>query len=51
MPLTQLSFLDGKELIDREDDYALIISLDSVNSSSTIEAYVPIPYLKPSILS
>jgi hypothetical protein len=30
-------------LVEREDDYALIISLDSVNSSAFVEAYTPIP--------
>jgi hypothetical protein len=43
--------LDSEELIDRKDDYALIIPLDSVNASSFIEAHAPISSLKPSILS
>jgi hypothetical protein len=50
-PSTQLPLLDSKELIDREDDYAPIISLNLVNSSSIIEAYIPISSLKPSTLS
>jgi hypothetical protein len=29
--------------VERENDYALIISLDSVNSSAFVEAYTPIP--------
>jgi hypothetical protein len=29
--------------VERENDYVLIISLDSVNSSAFVEAYTPIP--------
>jgi hypothetical protein len=32
-----------KGLVERENDYALIISLDSVNSLAFVEAYTPIP--------
>jgi hypothetical protein len=42
---------DNKELNDRDDDYALIISLNSSNSSSGIEAYTPISSLNSSTLS
>jgi hypothetical protein len=35
------SVLEG--LVERENDYALIISLDSVNSLVFVEAYTPIP--------
>jgi hypothetical protein len=37
--------------VERENDYALIISLDSVNSSAFVEAYTPIPSPDLSILS
>jgi hypothetical protein len=37
--------------VERENDYALIISLDSVNSSVFVEAYTPIPSPDPSTLS
>jgi hypothetical protein len=37
--------------VERENDYALIISLDSVNSSAFVEAYTPIPSPDPSTLS
>jgi hypothetical protein len=48
----QLPFLQGnKELNDRDDDYVLIISLNSSNSSSSIEAYTPISSLNSSTLS
>jgi hypothetical protein len=38
-------------LVERENDYALIISLDSVNSSAFVEAYTPIPSPDSSTLS
>jgi hypothetical protein len=39
----QLPFLQGdEELSHRKDDYVLIISLNLSNSSSIIEAYIPI---------
>jgi hypothetical protein len=38
-------------LVERENDYALIISLDSVNSSVFVEAYTPIPSPDSSTLS
>jgi hypothetical protein len=48
----QLPCLQGdEELNDRDDDYTLIISLDSSNSSSSIEAYTPISSLNSSSLS
>jgi hypothetical protein len=48
----QLLFLQGdEELSDRNDDYVLIIYLDSSNSSSSIEAYTPISSLNSSTLS
>jgi hypothetical protein len=37
--------------VERENDYALIISLDSVNSSVFVEAYTPIPSPDSSTLS
>jgi hypothetical protein len=37
--------------VERENDYALIISLDSINSSVFVEAYTPIPSPDPSTLS
>jgi hypothetical protein len=37
--------------VERENDYVLIISLDSVNSSAFVEAYTPIPSPDPSTLS
>jgi hypothetical protein len=37
--------------VERENDYALIISLDSVNSSVFVEAYTPIPSPDLSTLS
>jgi hypothetical protein len=37
--------------VERENDYALIISLDSVNSSAFVEAYTPIPSQDPSTFS
>jgi hypothetical protein len=40
-----------KGLVERENDYTLIISLDSVNSSAFVEAYTPIPTPDPSTLS
>jgi hypothetical protein len=43
------SLLEG--LVERENDYALIISLDSVNSSAFVEAYTPIPSSDSSTLS
>jgi hypothetical protein len=38
-------------LVERENDYALIISLDSVNSSAFVEAYTPIQSPDSSTLS
>jgi hypothetical protein len=38
-------------LVERKNDYALIISLDSVNSSAFAEAYTPIPSPDSSTLS
>jgi hypothetical protein len=38
-------------LVERENNYALIISLDSVNSSAFFEAYTPIPSPDSSTLS
>jgi hypothetical protein len=38
-------------LVERENDYALVISLDSVNSSAFVEAYTPIPSSDLSTLS
>jgi hypothetical protein len=38
-------------LVERENDYALVISLDSVNSSAFVEAYTPIPSPDSSTLS
>jgi hypothetical protein len=38
-------------LIDRKNDYALIISFDSVNSSAVIESYTPLSSLHSSTLS
>jgi hypothetical protein len=38
-------------LVERENDYALIISLDSVNSSVFVEAYTPIISSDSSTLS
>jgi hypothetical protein len=38
-------------LTDRENDYALIISFDSVNSSAVIESYTPLSSLDSSTLS
>jgi hypothetical protein len=43
------SVLEG--LIDIENDYALIISFDSVNSSAVIESYTPLSSLDSSTLS
>jgi hypothetical protein len=40
-----------KGLVERENDYALVISLDSVNSSAFVEAYTPIPSSDSSTLS
>jgi hypothetical protein len=37
--------------VERENDYALIISLDSVNSLAFVEAYTPIPSSDLSTLS
>jgi hypothetical protein len=37
--------------VERENDYVLIISLDSVNSSAFVEAYTPIPSSDSSTLS
>jgi hypothetical protein len=37
--------------VERENDYALVISLDSVNSSAFVEAYTPIPSSDSSTLS
>jgi hypothetical protein len=37
--------------VERENDYALVISLDSVNSSAFVEAYTPIPSSDSSSLS
>jgi hypothetical protein len=37
--------------VERENDYVLIISLDSVNSSAFVEAYTLIPSPDPSTLS
>jgi hypothetical protein len=37
--------------VERENDYALIISLDSVNSLAFVEAYTPILSPDPSTLS
>jgi hypothetical protein len=48
----QLPFLQGdEELNERDDDYTLIISLDSSNSSSSIKVYTPISSLNSSTLS
>jgi hypothetical protein len=44
-------FLLFEGLVERENDYALIISLDSVNSSAFVEAYTPIPSPDSSTLS
>jgi hypothetical protein len=38
-------------LVERENDYVLVISLDSVNSSAFVEAYTPIPSSDLSTLS
>jgi hypothetical protein len=38
-------------LVERENDYVLIISLDSVNSLAFVEAYTPIPSTDSSTLS
>jgi hypothetical protein len=38
-------------LVERENDYVLVISLDSVNSSAFVEAYTPIPSPDLSTLS
>jgi hypothetical protein len=38
-------------LVERENDYALIISLNSMNSSAFVEAYTPIPSPDSSTLS
>jgi hypothetical protein len=47
-----IALLQGdKELNDRDDDYALIISLNSSNSLLSIEAYTPISSLNSSTLS
>jgi hypothetical protein len=40
-----------KGLVERENDYALIISLNSVNSSAFVEAYTPILSSDSSTLS
>jgi hypothetical protein len=40
-----------KGLVERKNDYALIISLDSVNSLAFVEAYTPIPSSDSSTLS
>jgi hypothetical protein len=40
-----------KKLVERENDYVLIISLDSVNSSAFVEAYTPIQSPDSSTLS
>jgi hypothetical protein len=40
-----------KGLVERKNDYVLIISLDSVNSSVFVEAYTPIPSPDLSTLS
>jgi hypothetical protein len=37
--------------VERENDYALIISLDSVNSLAFVEAYTPIPSSDSSTLA
>jgi hypothetical protein len=37
--------------VERKNDYVLIISLDSVNSSAFVEAYTPIPSPDSSTLS
>jgi hypothetical protein len=37
--------------VERENDYALILSLDSINSSAFVEAYTPIPSPDSSTLS
>jgi hypothetical protein len=37
--------------VERKNDYVLIISLDSVNSSAFVEAYTPIPSTDSSTLS
>jgi hypothetical protein len=45
-PSVQLPFLQGnEELSDKDNDYVLIISLDSSSSSSSIKAYTPISSL------
>jgi hypothetical protein len=38
-------------LVERENDYVLVISLDSVNSSAFVKAYTPIPSSDSSTLS
>jgi hypothetical protein len=38
-------------LVERENDYALIISLNSINSLAFVEAYTPIPSPDSSTLS
>jgi hypothetical protein len=44
-------FLLFEGLVERENDYVLIISLDSVNSSAFVEAYTPILSSDSSTLS
>ena len=44
-------FLQIKELIDHNDDLAIIFSFNLVNSSLYFEAYTPIPSFSPSVLS
>jgi hypothetical protein len=45
----RVSLFEG--LVERENDYVLIISLDSVNSSAFVEAYTPILSSDSSTLS
>jgi hypothetical protein len=47
--MSGFSLFEG--LVERENDYALIISPDSVNSSAFVEAYTPIPSPDSSTLS
>jgi hypothetical protein len=47
--MSGFSLFEG--LVERENDYALIISLDSVDSSAFVEAYTPIPSSDSSTLS
>jgi hypothetical protein len=46
-----LGFSLFEGLVERENDYVLVISLDSVNSLAFVEAYTPIPSSDSSTLS